>query len=72
MNAATLLANATDAAHAAAANFLAPSQIKPGEKIPTTVSVKESGPADTLTLDGLTGINIIVRFQLICADEAFL
>ncbi|KAF7799135.1 hypothetical protein EIP86_010366 [Pleurotus ostreatoroseus] len=66
---ASLLSSVTNAAHAAATNLLSAAQVEPetqkshygtGGLIPTAVTVKEDSADQTITLEGLTGRNIIV------------
>lgn len=48
------------AAHAGVAALLASSQVQPGAIIPS-VTVKEDDPNESISLDNLSGRNIIVR-----------
>ncbi|KAI0067522.1 Redoxin [Artomyces pyxidatus] len=51
--------DAARTAHAAAATLIQKSLVKPGDKLPTTETVKEDSPTDVFAL-GLTGKNLIV------------
>ncbi|KAI0067523.1 Redoxin [Artomyces pyxidatus] len=55
----SIVTSAAKTAHAAAASLLQKAQVKPGDKIPLTETVKELSPAEATTLE-LAGINIIV------------
>ena len=60
---ATIASLATDAAktaHAHVAQLLASRQVKPGDKLPLTQTVKETDPANSFSL-APTGKNIFVR-----------
>lgn len=57
---ASIVTSAAKTAHAAAASLLEKAQVKPGEKIPVSVTVKELSPAEAIRLN-LTGKSILVR-----------
>lgn len=59
----SLLSSAAQVAHKAASNLLSAAEIKIGETIPPSHSVKEDSPEKSFAIQNLQGKNIFVREQ---------